>query len=112
MRYLAQLFQALRIEVNDEMGALQELLEGAQQVLRPGGRLAIIAYHSLEDRMVKRLLKTGNVRGEPEKDFYGHVKHSWQVITPHPVEPGEEELALNPRSRSAKLRVGEKRVSG
>jgi 16S rRNA (cytosine1402-N4)-methyltransferase len=111
MRYLAQLFQALRIEVNDEMGALQELLEGAQQVLKPGGRLAIIAYHSLEDRMVKRLLKTGNVRGEPEKDFYGRVRQSWQVITPHPVEPGDEELERNPRARSAKLRVGEKKHS-
>lgn len=111
-RYLAQLFQALRIEVNAEMSALQALLEGASGVLRPGGRLVVIAYHSLEDRMVKRYLKTGNASGQPEKDFFGHVRQTWQVITPHPIEPGEEELLQNPRSRSAKLRVGEKKDQG
>lgn len=108
MRYRSQLFQALRIEVNDEMGALEALLEGALEVLGPGGRLVVIAYHSLEDRLVKRFLKTGNTGGEQEKDFFGHVRTVWKVITPHPIEPEADELERNPRSRSAKLRIGEK----
>lgn len=105
---MAQLFQALRIEVNDEMGALREMLEGALQLLRPGGRLAILTYHSLEDRMVKNFLRAGNIEGTIEKDFYGNILTPFRVI-----EKGRqatpEEVERNPRSRSARLRVGEKK---
>ena len=105
---LAQLFQALRIEVNDEMGALREMLEGALQLLKPGGRLAILTYHSLEDRMVKNFLRAGNIEGTIEKDFYGNALTPFRVI-----EKGRqatpEEVERNPRSRSARLRVGEKK---
>lgn len=102
---LAQLFQALRIEVNDEMGALRELLEGALKVLRPGGRLAILTYHSLEDRLVKNFMKTGNVEGRVDKDFFGRVNAPMRPLTSRPVTPDAEEVERNPRSRSAKLRV-------
>lgn len=105
---MAQLFQALRIEVNDEMGALREMLEGALQLLKPGGRLAILTYHSLEDRMVKNFLRAGNIEGTIEKDFYGNILTPFRVI-----EKGRqatpEEVERNPRSRSARLRVGEKK---
>lgn len=105
---LAQLFQALRIEVNDEMGALREMLEGALQLLKPGGRLAILTYHSLEDRMVKNFLRAGNIEGTIEKDFYGNALTPFRVI-----EKGRQatpdEVERNPRSRSARLRVGEKK---
>ena len=105
---LAQLFQALRIEVNDEMGALRELLEGALKVLRPGGRLAVITYHSLEDRMVKNFLKTGNVEGRLDKDFFGRVNAPMRPLSSRPITPDDEEIERNPRSRSAKLRVAVK----
>lgn len=105
---LAQLFQALRIEVNDEMGALRELLEGALRVVRPGGRLVFITYHSLEDRMVKNFFKTGNVEGRLDKDFYGRVNTPLRQVNSRPITPGPEEMERNPRSRSAKLRVAEK----
>ena len=105
---LAQLFQALRIEVNDEMGALRELLEGALKVLRPGGRLAVITHHSLEDRMVKNFMKAGNVEGHIEKDFFGRVNAPLHPLTSRPVTPDAEEVERNPRSRSAKLRVAVK----
>ena len=108
MRYLSQLFQALRIEINDEMGALKDLLKGSHEVLKPGGRVAVIAYHSLEDRLVKRYLKSGNFEGEPDTDFFGRRKEMWDVITARPIEPDEEEMMRNPRSRSAKLRIGVK----
>ena len=108
MRYLSQLFQALRIEINDEMGALKDLLKGTYDVLKPGGRIAVIAYHSLEDRPVKRYFKSGNFEGEPDTDLFGRRKVMWDVITPRPIEPDEEEMMRNPRSRSAKLRVAEK----
>jgi 16S rRNA (cytosine1402-N4)-methyltransferase len=108
-RYLSQVFQALRIEVNDEMGALQEFLAQAYEALCPGGRLAIISYHSVEDRMVKNFLKTGNVQGEQHKDFYGNIERPFEVLTKKAVEPTEAEIAQNPRARSAKLRVGQKR---
>ena len=108
MRYLSQLFQALRIEINDEMGALKDLLQGAHQILKPGGRVVVISYHSLEDRLVKRFFKSGNFEGEAETDFFGQRNEMWDVITPRPVEPETEEQMRNPRSRSAKLRVGEK----
>lgn len=105
---LAQLFQALRIEVNGEIDALKSLLTQALKVLKPGGRLVIITYHSLEDRLVKNFMKTGNLRGEVEKDFYGRNLSPFKLITSKPIVPGEEEIARNPRSRSAKLRVAQK----
>lgn len=105
---LAQVFQALRIEVNDEMGALRELLEGALRVLRPGGRLAVITYHSLEDRMVKNFFKTGNFAGNVEKDFFGRVQAPLRPLGSRPITPSDEEVAANPRSRSAKLRTAVK----
>ncbi len=105
---LAQVFQALRIEVNDEMGALRELLEGALRVLRPGGRLAVITYHSLEDRMVKNFFKTGNFAGNVEKDFFGRVQAPLRPLGSRPLTPSDEEVAANPRSRSAKLRTAVK----
>lgn len=108
MRYLSQLFQALRIEINDEMSALKELLTGAEKILKPGGRIAVISYHSLEDRLVKRYFKTGNFEGEHDKDFFGKRKVGWKVITKNPIEPGMDEQVSNSRSRSAKLRVAEK----
>jgi 16S rRNA (cytosine1402-N4)-methyltransferase len=108
MRYLSQLFQALRIEINDEMGALKELLISAQEVLKPGGRIAVISYHSLEDRLVKRYFKSGNFEGDADTDLFGRRKEKWEVITQRPIEPDDEEQRINPRSRSAKLRVAEK----
>ncbi len=102
---LAQLFQALRIEVNDEMGALKDLLEGALKVLKPGGRLVVITYHSLEDRMVKNFMKTGNFSGKVDKDFFGKVNAPMKTLGGKPIVPGEEEIERNPRSRSAKLRT-------
>ncbi len=108
MRYLSQLFQALRIEINDEMGALKELLRSTHQVLKPGGKMVVISYHSLEDRLVKRFFKSGNFEGEPDTDLFGRRKELWDVITHRPIEPDEEEQRINPRSRSAKLRVAEK----
>jgi 16S rRNA (cytosine1402-N4)-methyltransferase len=107
MRYLSQLFQALRIEINDEMNALKDLLRDAEQVLHPGGRMVVISYHSLEDRLVKRFFKTGNFEGEAETDFFGKRNSTWKVITKNPVEPDVEEQMQNPRSRSAKMRVAE-----
>ncbi|MGB4849369.1 MAG: 16S rRNA (cytosine(1402)-N(4))-methyltransferase RsmH [Saprospiraceae bacterium] len=108
MQYLSQLFQALRIEINDEMNALKEMLKGSEEVLKPGGRLAVISYHSLEDRLVKRFFKSGNFEGEPETDFFGKRSVGWKVITKNPIEANVEEQARNPRSRSGKLRVAEK----
>lgn len=105
LRYLSQVFQALRIEVNDEMGALEDFLLQSLEVLNPGGRLAIITYHSIEDRMVKRFMKAGNMSGEPEKDFYGNIHRPFELISRRAILPPKEELQRNPRSRSAKLRV-------
>ena len=104
---LAQVFQALRIEVNDEMGALRALLSQSVDVLAPGGRCAVITYHSIEDRLVKNFFRAGNFSGEVEKDFYGKSLSPWKVITKSPVTPDQEEIERNPRSRSAKLRVAE-----
>lgn len=104
---LAQVFQALRIEVNGEMDALRIFLEQTATVLRPGGRLCIITYHSLEDRMVKNFMRTGNISGQAEKDFFGVTSSPWRLITRQPIEPSEEEVERNPRSRSAKLRIAE-----
>lgn len=105
---LAKVFQALRIEVNHEMDALQEMLYAATEALRPGGRLVVITYHSLEDRMVKNLMKTGNVEGKAEKDFFGNVRTPFRLVNNKVIVPDEEEIARNPRSRSAKLRIAEK----
>lgn len=105
----AKVFQALRIEVNEELLALEELLVSAEKVLKPGGRLVVITYHSLEDRIVKNVMKTGNVQGTVEKDFFGNILSPYQVITGRVITPTEEELERNSRSRSAKLRIAEKK---
>lgn len=105
---LAQLFQALRIAVNDEIGALRSLLVQSRRVLRPGGRLAIITYHSLEDRLVKNFLRSGNLEGREEKDFFGRSLSPFRLLTSKPIVPDEAEIEANPRSRCAKLRVAEK----
>ena len=105
---LARLFQALRIEVNDEMGALREMLVAARDLLKPGGRIAILTYHSLEDRLVKNFLRSGNLEGTIEKDFYGNAITPFDVIEKGRVA-GADEVERNPRSRSAKLRVAEKK---
>lgn len=105
---LAQVFQALRIEVNHEMQALQQLLEQGTNALKPGGRLAIITYHSLEDRMVKNFFRTGNVEGKLQKDFFGRVSTPLKALNNKVITPGDEEIAHNPRARSAKLRIAEK----
>ena len=108
-KFLAMLFQALRIEVNGELEALQMMLEQSVQVLRPGGRLVVIAYHSLEDRLVKNFIKTGNFEGKLEKDFYGNPLTPLVQISRKAITPTEEELQRNNRSRSAKLRIAEKK---
>ena len=105
---LARLFQALRIEVNDEMGALREMLVAARDLLKPGGRIAILTYHSLEDRLVKNFLRSGNLEGKIEKDFYGNNLSPFELIEKG-REASAEEVERNPRSRSAKLRVAEKK---
>ncbi|HHN47440.1 MAG TPA: 16S rRNA (cytosine(1402)-N(4))-methyltransferase RsmH [Bacteroidales bacterium] len=104
----AQVFQALRIEVNDELGALKAMLDQTVEVLRPGGRLVVISYHSLEDRMVKNFLRTGNTEGNLEKDFYGNPKLVFKQITRKPLMPVESEIMENSRARSARLRIGER----
>lgn len=106
---LAKVFQALRIEVNHEMEALKEMLYEATDLLKPGGRLVVITYHSLEDRMVKNLIKAGNIEGKVEQDFYGNVQSPFQAVNNKVIVPTDEEVNQNPRSRSAKLRIAEKR---
>lgn len=105
---MAQLFQALRIEVNHELDALEDLLAGALKLLRPGGRLCIITYHSLEDRLVKNFMRAGNFEGRQEKDFYGRSLSPFKLLTSKPIVPDDAEVDRNPRSRSAKLRVASK----
>jgi len=107
-KFLAQVFQALRIEVNDEMQTLKLLLEQANELLAPGGRLVVISYHSLEDRLVKNFIKSGNFKGIVEKDFYGNPIVSFKQITRKPIMPDELEIKNNSRARSAKLRIAEK----
>lgn len=104
-KYLAQVFQALRIEVNQEMQALEEMLTQAIDVLKPGGRLVCISYHSLEDRLVKNFMKAGNAQGKHQSDFYGNIFRPFKRITKSAILPSEEEIAQNPRARSAKMRV-------
>ena len=105
---LARVFQALRIEVNDEMGALRDMLTAAEQLLAPGGRIAVLTYHSLEDRIVKNFLRSGNVEGEIKKDFYGNILSPFRLVNNKVITASAEEVERNPRSRSAKLRIAEK----
>lgn len=107
-KFLAQVFQALRIEVNDEMRVLKDMLQQTLRVLKPGGRLVVITYHSLEDRLVKNFLKTGNFEGKGEQDFFGNLLTPFRLINNKVIVPSEEEIQSNPRSRSAKLRIAEK----
>jgi 16S rRNA (cytosine1402-N4)-methyltransferase len=106
--FFAQLFQAIRIEVNQEIDVLKDMLLQSAQILKPGGRLVVISYHSLEDRLVKNLFKTGNLEGNGETDVFGNKNLVFKELTKKPITPGIEELRKNNRSRSAKLRVGEK----
>ncbi len=105
---LAQVFQALRIEVNHEIDVLKRLLEQSLEVLNPGGRLVVITYHSLEDRLVKNFMRSGNLEGKVEKDFYGRVSTPWKLINNKVITASDAEVERNPRSRSAKLRIAEK----
>ena len=106
---MARLFQALRIEVNHEMEALKEMLAAATQLLAPGGRLSVITYHSLEDRIVKNVMKTGNAEGKMIQDFYGRIETPYRLLNNKVIVPTDEEQQRNPRSRSAKLRIAEKK---
>ena len=108
-QYYAQVFQALRIEVNKELDVLQELLTQSLEVLKPGGRLVVISYHSLEDRLVKNIMRSGKFVGEVEKDFYGNQLTPFKQITKKPIVPSAEENEINSRARSAKLRIAEKK---
>ena len=104
---MAQVFQAFRIETNREMDDLARFLKSTLRVIKPNGRLAVLTYHSLEDKMVKNFMKTGNIEGQAESDFFGNKISPWELITRKPIEPSEEEIERNPRSRSAKLRVAQ-----
>lgn len=108
-KYLAQVFQAIRIEVNDELNAIKDFLNQSLEVLKVGGRLVTMSYHSLEDRLVKNFIKTGNIEGELKKDFYGKIDKYFDLINKKPICADEEEIERNPRARSAKLRIAEKR---
>ena len=107
-KYFAQVFQALRIEVNQEMEALASMLKQTSEALKPGGRLVVMSYHSLEDRMVKNFIKSGNLEGKIEKDFFGQSAVPFKKISRKPITPCAEEIERNPRARSAKLRIAEK----
>ncbi|MBN2683332.1 MAG: 16S rRNA (cytosine(1402)-N(4))-methyltransferase RsmH [Bacteroidales bacterium] len=107
-KYLAKVFQAIRIEVNNEIDCLSEMLLQTLLVLKPGGRLVIITYHSLEDRLVKNFMKYGMLDGQPEKDIYGRMEIPFKLITRKAIEPNENELIINSRARSARLRIAEK----
>jgi 16S rRNA (cytosine1402-N4)-methyltransferase len=111
-RYFAQVFQALRIEVNEELAALEEFLEQSAELLKPGGRLVIMSYHSLEDRMVKNFINAGNVLGKQEKDFFGNVLKPLQPFNRKPITASVEEIQSNNRARSAKLRIAIKKEDG
>ena len=105
---LARLFQALRIEVNGEMRALRQMLEAATELLRPGGRMVVLTYHSLEDRIVKNVMRTGNAEGTRQEDIYGQLPSPLSSVGRNVATPSAEEQAANPRSRAAKLRIAEK----
>jgi 16S rRNA (cytosine1402-N4)-methyltransferase len=106
-KVLAQAFQAIRIEVNDELGSLKEMLSQCAEVIKPGGRLVVMSYHSLEDRLVKNFIKTGNFEGVPEKDFYGNLIAPFDQVNRKIILASDEEIERNPRARSAKLRIAE-----
>jgi 16S rRNA (cytosine1402-N4)-methyltransferase len=108
-KVLAKIYQALRIEVNGEMRSLEKFLEGAARSLKPGGRLVVITYHSLEDRMVKNFIKTGNVEGTLRQDVFGRADTPLEAVNRKPILPAEEEISQNTRARSAKLRVAERK---
>jgi 16S rRNA (cytosine1402-N4)-methyltransferase len=108
-RFFAQVFQALRIEVNQEIEVLERFLNQMADVIKPEGRLVVMSYHSLEDRLVKNYMKRGSIEGEIKKDFYGNVLKPFDELVRHPITPNEEELELNTRSRSAKLRIAVRR---
>lgn len=108
-KYLAKVYQALRIEVNQEMKSLEKFLKGAERSLKPGGRLVVITYHSLEDRMVKNFIKSGNISGKAEKDLFGNTTAAMVAVNRKPILPRETEIAANTRARSAKLRIAEKK---
>ncbi len=107
-KVLAQVFQAIRIEVNDELQVIERLLEQLPDVVKQGGRVVFIAYHSLEDRLVKNFIKTGSVRGKEQKDVFGRVIRPFELVNKKPVLPSEKEVEQNPRARSAKLRIAER----
>jgi len=107
-KFLAKVYQALRIEVNQEMKSLEKFLSGAAKSLKPGGKLVVITYHSLEDRMVKNFIKAGNIEGKVEKDFYGNATAPLKAVNRKPILPQENEISVNTRARSAKLRIAEK----
>ncbi|MEP2770753.1 MAG: 16S rRNA (cytosine(1402)-N(4))-methyltransferase RsmH [Fulvivirga sp.] len=107
-RYYAQVFQAIRIEVNEELKVLEEVMEQCAEVLKPGGRLVVMSYHSLEDRIVKNIINKGSAEGKVEKDFYGNVLKPFKAVNKKPIEAQPEEIELNNRARSAKLRIAEK----
>lgn len=108
---MAKMFQALRIEVNHEMDALKEMLMAATELLRPGGRLSVITYHSLEDRMVKNIMKSGNIEGKVKQDFFGRIETPFQLVNNKVITASNDEQERNPRSRSAKLRIAEKKAN-
>jgi 16S rRNA (cytosine1402-N4)-methyltransferase len=108
VKSLSRVFQAFRIAVNDELGALEQALQASQRLVRPGGRVAVLSYHSLEDRRAKRFLRFGNLRGEPVRDLYGNPLAPWRELNRRPITPDEDEVAMNPRSRSARLRIAER----
>ncbi len=109
-KYLAKVYQALRIEVNGELDALEDMLENAMEVLKPGGRLVVITYHSLEDRLVKNFFKSGNAEGKVDKDLiFGHINHGFELVNRKVIVPTDDEVERNPRARSAKLRIVEKK---
>ena len=108
-KFFAQVFQALRIEVNGEIDVLQKMLEQTSPLLKQGGRLVVMSYHSLEDRLVKNYMKTGNCEGKVEKDFFGNVLNDLELVNRKPITASQEELDRNSRSRSAKLRIAQKK---
>jgi 16S rRNA (cytosine1402-N4)-methyltransferase len=108
VKTLSRVFQAIRIVVNGELEALEEVLEAAVEIIRPGGRIAVISYHSLEDRRVKDFLRYGNFKGEPVRDLYGNLQTPWRLVHRKPITASEREVAANPRARSARLRVAER----
>jgi 16S rRNA (cytosine1402-N4)-methyltransferase len=108
-KYQAQVFQALRIEVNQELQALEKLLEQCARILKPGGRLVVMSYHSLEDRMVKHYMQTGNTEGNLQKDLYGNIMRPFEPVTRKPLEATPEEVAANPRARSVRFRIAERK---